>query len=81
MRDNPIHCGLLKGFAYVSLIRVEVALKCDPIDAMRINRSSMWAAFGNKEELFKKALRVAPSYPFSQKTRIAASSAAIVSNP
>src|ERR1700743_2087739 len=24
-------------------------------DAMRINRSSMWAAFGNKEELFKKA--------------------------
>src|ERR1700749_36414 len=25
-------------------------------DAMRINRSSMWAAFGNKEELFKKAL-------------------------
>src|SRR6201996_3320109 len=24
-------------------------------DAMRINRSSMWAAFGNKEELFKQA--------------------------
>jgi AcrR family transcriptional regulator len=27
----------------------------DLTDAMRINRSSMWAAFGNKEELFKKA--------------------------
>src|ERR1700733_3995466 len=24
-------------------------------DAMRINRSSMWAAFGNKEELFKRS--------------------------
>ncbi|WP_158787431.1 TetR/AcrR family transcriptional regulator [Granulicella sp. L46] len=27
----------------------------DLTDAMRINRSSMWVAFGNKEELFKKA--------------------------
>jgi AcrR family transcriptional regulator len=27
----------------------------DLTDAMRINRSSMWAAFGNKEELFKQA--------------------------
>src|SRR6202021_3246841 len=27
----------------------------DLTDAMRINRSSMWAAFGNKEDLFKKA--------------------------
>ena len=27
----------------------------DLTDAMRINRSSMWAAFGDKEELFKKA--------------------------
>jgi AcrR family transcriptional regulator len=26
----------------------------DLTEAMRINRSSMWAAFGNKEELFKK---------------------------
>jgi AcrR family transcriptional regulator len=27
----------------------------DFTDAMGINRSSMWAAFGDKEELFKKA--------------------------
>ena len=27
----------------------------DLTEAMRINRSSMWAAFGNKEDLFKKA--------------------------
>ncbi|WP_216841101.1 TetR/AcrR family transcriptional regulator [Acidobacterium sp. S8] len=26
-------------------------------DAMRINRSSMWAAFGNKEKLFKQAFK------------------------
>src|ERR1700759_2542466 len=29
----------------------------DLTDAMRINRSSMWAAFGNKEELFKSAFK------------------------
>src|SRR5882672_11738008 len=33
----------------------EGATLADLTDAMRINRSSMWAAFGNKEELFKKA--------------------------
>ena len=33
----------------------EGATLSDLTDAMRINRSSMWAAFGNKEELFKKA--------------------------
>jgi len=33
----------------------EGATLTDLTDAMRINRSSMWAAFGNKEELFKKA--------------------------
>jgi AcrR family transcriptional regulator len=33
----------------------EGATLTDLTDAMRINRSSMWVAFGNKEELFKKA--------------------------
>jgi AcrR family transcriptional regulator len=33
----------------------EGATLTDLTDAMRINRSSMWAAFGNKEELFKRA--------------------------
>ena len=33
----------------------EGATLADLTDAMRINRSSMWAAFGNKENLFKKA--------------------------
>src|ERR1700761_8463052 len=33
----------------------EGATLTDLTGAMRINRSSMWAAFGNKEELFKKA--------------------------
>jgi AcrR family transcriptional regulator len=35
----------------------EGATLTDLTDAMRINRSSMWAAFGNKEELFKKAFK------------------------
>jgi AcrR family transcriptional regulator len=33
----------------------EGATLTDLTNAMRINRSSMWAAFGNKEELFKQA--------------------------
>jgi AcrR family transcriptional regulator len=33
----------------------EGATLTDLTGAMRINRSSMWAAFGNKEELFKRA--------------------------
>src|SRR5258708_31893200 len=41
----------------------EGATLADLTDAMRINRSSMWAAFGNKEKLFKKALeRYANTY-------------------
>jgi len=41
----------------------EGATLADLTDAMRINRSSMWAAFGNKENLFKKAFeRYANTY-------------------
>src|SRR3984957_5459867 len=41
----------------------EGATLADLTDAMRINRSSMWAAFGNKEDLFKKAFeRYANTY-------------------
>lgn len=46
--DKAIHVFWQKGFEGASLP--------DLTDAMGINRPSMYAAFGNKEELFRKAL-------------------------
>src|SRR5580704_6319192 len=70
--DNP-KMGRRRGFdttaALDAAMRVfwekgyEGATLADLTDAMRINRSSMWAAFGNKEKLFKKAFeRYANTY-------------------
>ena len=45
--DAAIHVFWQKGYEGATLTNLT--------DAMGINRSSMWAAFGNKEELFKQA--------------------------
>lgn len=45
--DAAMHVFWEKGYEGATLSNLT--------DAMRINRSSMWAAFGNKEDLFKQA--------------------------